>query len=123
MQRRLSDCEIVHAPLDQALLLVHLKSICEGHLCNIQNPTSGKIVLNGKNIVGLGEKYRTLLGVETAHSHTCPSISEVISCGFPKWTICPDFIIIISSAMKNAVQVQPNLEDLYLFYFKGDKEK
>ena len=25
--------------------------------------------------------------------------------------------------MKNAVQVQPNLEDLYLFYFKGDKEK
>lgn len=31
-------------------------------LCNIQNPTSGKILLNGKNIVGLGEKYRELLG-------------------------------------------------------------
>ncbi|MDO5345161.1 MAG: ABC transporter ATP-binding protein [Lachnospiraceae bacterium] len=31
-------------------------------LCSIQSPTSGKIVLNGKNIAGLGEKYRTLLG-------------------------------------------------------------
>lgn len=31
-------------------------------LCNIQTPTSGKIVLNDKNIVGLGEKYRDLLG-------------------------------------------------------------
>ena len=31
-------------------------------LCNIQNPTSGKVLLNGKNIVGLGEKYRNLLG-------------------------------------------------------------
>ena len=31
-------------------------------LCNIQNPTSGKILLNGKNIVGLGERYRNLLG-------------------------------------------------------------
>ncbi len=31
-------------------------------LCGIQTPTSGKIVLNGKNIVGLGEKYRDLLG-------------------------------------------------------------
>ena len=27
-------------------------------LCNIQNPTSGKILLNGKNAVGLGERYR-----------------------------------------------------------------
>jgi ABC-2 type transport system ATP-binding protein len=25
--------------------------------------------------------------------------------------------------MENAVQVQPNLEDLYLFYFKGDTEE
>lgn len=25
--------------------------------------------------------------------------------------------------MANASQVQPNLEDLYLFYFKGDTEK
>lgn len=31
-------------------------------LCNIQNPTSGTILLNGKNIMGLGEKYRNLLG-------------------------------------------------------------
>lgn len=31
-------------------------------LCGIQNPTSGKILLNGKSIVGLGEKYRSLLG-------------------------------------------------------------
>ena len=26
-------------------------------LCNIQNPTSGRILLNEKNIVGLGENY------------------------------------------------------------------
>lgn len=31
-------------------------------LCNIQNPTSGKVLLNGKNIAGLGEQYRNLLG-------------------------------------------------------------
>lgn len=31
-------------------------------LCNIQNPTSGKVLLNRKNIVGLGEQYRNLLG-------------------------------------------------------------
>ena len=31
-------------------------------LCNIQNPTSGKILLNGKNIVELGENYRNLSG-------------------------------------------------------------
>jgi len=31
-------------------------------LCSLQTPTSGKIVLNGKNIVGLGEKYRELIG-------------------------------------------------------------
>ena len=31
-------------------------------LCNIQTPTSGKILLNGRNIVELGEKYRNLLG-------------------------------------------------------------
>ena len=31
-------------------------------LCGIQNPTSGQIILNGKNIDGLGEKYRDLLG-------------------------------------------------------------
>lgn len=31
-------------------------------LCNIQNPTSGKILLNGKDIAALGEKYNNLLG-------------------------------------------------------------
>lgn len=31
-------------------------------LCNIQNPTSGKILLNGKNVIRLGEEYRDLLG-------------------------------------------------------------
>lgn len=36
-------------------------------LCNIQTPTSGKIVLNGKNIVGLNEKYRGLLGYLPQH--------------------------------------------------------
>ena len=33
-------------------------------LCNIQNPTSGRILLNEKNIVGLGERYRNLLGLD-----------------------------------------------------------
>ncbi len=36
-------------------------------LCNIQNPTYGKILLNGKNIAGLGEKYRDLLGYLPQH--------------------------------------------------------
>lgn len=31
-------------------------------LCNLQEPTSGKILLNGKNIAGLGEEYQNLLG-------------------------------------------------------------
>ena len=31
-------------------------------LCDIQTPTSGKIMLNGKNIAMLGEQYRNLLG-------------------------------------------------------------
>lgn len=31
-------------------------------LCNIQTPTSGKITLNGKDIVELGERYLALLG-------------------------------------------------------------
>ena len=36
-------------------------------LCNIQNPTSGRILLNEKNIVGLGERYRNLLGYLPQH--------------------------------------------------------
>ena len=31
-------------------------------LCNLQAPTSGQIFLGGKNIAGLGERYRALLG-------------------------------------------------------------
>lgn len=36
-------------------------------LCNLQKPTSGRIFLNGKNIAGLGEKYRNLLGYLPQH--------------------------------------------------------
>lgn len=36
-------------------------------LCNLQNPTSGRIFFNGKNIAGLGEKYRNLLGYLPQH--------------------------------------------------------
>ena len=46
-------------------------------LCNIQNPTSGKIVLNGKNIVGLGEKYRTLLGYLPQHFGYYPDFTAL----------------------------------------------
>lgn len=31
-------------------------------ICNLQNPTEGKILLNGREITELGEKYRNLLG-------------------------------------------------------------
>ena len=44
-------------------------------LCNIQNPTSGKILLNGKNIVGLGERYRKLLGYLPQHFGYYPDFS------------------------------------------------
>ena len=44
-------------------------------LCNIQNPTSGKILLNGKNIVGLGERYRNLLGYLPQHFGYYPDFS------------------------------------------------
>lgn len=36
-------------------------------LCAIQTPSSGKIILNGKNIVELGERYRSLLGYLPQH--------------------------------------------------------
>lgn len=36
-------------------------------LCGIQNPSSGKITLDGKNITVLGEKYRNLLGYLPQH--------------------------------------------------------
>lgn len=46
-------------------------------LCNIQTPTSGKIVLNGKNIVGLNEKYRGLLGYLTQHFGYYPDFTAL----------------------------------------------
>lgn len=44
-------------------------------LCNIQNSTSGKILLNGKSIVGLGERYRNLLGYLPQHFGYYPDFS------------------------------------------------
>ncbi len=46
-------------------------------LCNIQTPTSGKIVLNGKNIVGLNEKYRSLLGYLPQHFGHYPDFTAL----------------------------------------------
>ena len=46
-------------------------------LCNIQVPTSGKIVLNGKNIMGLGEKYRDLLGYLPQHFGYYPDFTAL----------------------------------------------
>lgn len=36
-------------------------------LCGLQEPTSGKILMNGKSIAALGEKYRSLLGYLPQH--------------------------------------------------------
>ena len=46
-------------------------------LCNIQTPTSGKVVLNGKNIAGLGEKYRDLLGYLPQHFGYYPDFTAL----------------------------------------------
>ncbi|WP_251391578.1 ATP-binding cassette domain-containing protein [Mediterraneibacter agrestimuris] len=46
-------------------------------LCNIQTPTSGKIVLNGKNIEGLNEKYRGLLGYLPQHFGYYPDFAAL----------------------------------------------
>ena len=46
-------------------------------LCNIQTPTSGKIVLNGKNIVELNEKYRDLLGYLPQHFGYYPDFTAL----------------------------------------------
>ncbi|MCI9254777.1 MAG: ATP-binding cassette domain-containing protein [Lachnospiraceae bacterium] len=46
-------------------------------LCNIQTPTSGKIVLNDKNIVGLNEKYRGLLGYLPQHFGYYPDFTAL----------------------------------------------
>ena len=49
-------------------------------LCNIQNPTSGRILLNEKNIVGLGERYRNLLGYLPQHFGYYPDFSAYDFC-------------------------------------------
>lgn len=54
-------------------------------LCNIQNPTSGRILLNEKNIVGLGERYRNLLA-------TCHSTSDITPI-FQRMTFCATFLL------------------------------
>lgn len=46
-------------------------------LCNIQNPTSGKIILNGTNITRLGEEYRKLLGYLPQHFGYYPDFSAL----------------------------------------------
>lgn len=46
-------------------------------LCNLQNPTSGKILLNGKSIAGLGKKYRTLLGYLPQHFQYYPDFTAL----------------------------------------------
>ena len=44
-------------------------------LCGLQTPTFGKIVLDGKNIAGLGEKYRALLGYLPQHFGYYPNFT------------------------------------------------
>lgn len=53
------------------------KTIFMRLLCNIQTPTSGKIVLNDKNIVGLNEKYRGLLGYLPQHFGYYPDFTAL----------------------------------------------
>ena len=45
--------------------------------CNIQHPTSGKILLNDENIAELGEKYRDLLGYLPQHFRYYPDFSAL----------------------------------------------
>lgn len=46
-------------------------------LCNLQTPTAGKILLNGKNTVRLGERYRDLLGYLPQHFGYYPDFSAL----------------------------------------------
>ena len=46
-------------------------------LCNIQIPTSGKIILNDKNITELGEEYRSLLGYLPQHFGYYPDFTAL----------------------------------------------
>lgn len=45
--------------------------------CDIQKPTSGKITLDGKDILGLGEKYRALLGYLPQHFGYYPDFTAM----------------------------------------------
>lgn len=46
-------------------------------LCAVQKPTSGKIVLDGKSISGLGEKYRDMLGYLPQHFGYYPDFTAL----------------------------------------------
>ena len=46
-------------------------------LCNLQTPTSGQVFLGGKNIAGLGERYRALLGYLPQHFGYYPDFSAL----------------------------------------------
>lgn len=46
-------------------------------LCNLQTPTFGQIFLDGKNIAGLGERYRALLGYLPQHFGYYPDFSAL----------------------------------------------
>jgi len=46
-------------------------------LCDIQTPTSGKTTLDGKNISGLGEKYRNMLGYLPQHFGYYPDFTAL----------------------------------------------
>lgn len=46
-------------------------------LCNLQEPTSGKILLNGENIAGLGEQYQSLLGYLPQHFAYYPDFTAL----------------------------------------------
>ena len=79
-------------------------------LCNIQTPTSGKIVLNGKNIVGLNEKYRDLLGYLPQHFGYYPDFSAL------------DFLLYISAlkVKKEQRKNQRNCLKLLAYLLKAD---
>lgn len=70
-------------------------------LCNIQTPTSGKIVLNGKNIAGLGERYPNLLGYLPQHFGYYPDFTAL------------DFLLYVSAlkglSEKNAMKKSKEL--------------
>lgn len=46
-------------------------------LCNLQAPTFGQVFLGGKNIAGLGERYRALLGYLPQHFGYYPDFSAL----------------------------------------------